>query len=330
MVFKMELKFKQPLGETKKIMSKVAIGKTPLADKDISFKDIAEYKILDLTHHNHCQLVNSGNGAIFIAISSITGTLLIPDMGAWHGFKQIAKFLNIPFINIKTNLGLIDLKSLKDTIKNLNNEKRNGLILTSFAAYTAEQNISEISKICKDYNIVLIEDASGSIGDLQGGLSDGNLSDIIVCSTGSPKILNVQDGGFISTNDQSIFTENKILINSFKSNEITASGIATELSYASQNLENLIKATSYIKSNLDNVVHSDKRGINIILKSDNKDLAYTLKKELQLDKHSMITKCPNYNRLKIKGVAIEIKNLDYSELNKENLDNIIEIISKYQ
>ena len=62
----MELKFKQPLGETKKIMSKVAIGKTPLADKDISFKDIAEYKILDLTHHNHCQLVNSGNGAIFI------------------------------------------------------------------------------------------------------------------------------------------------------------------------------------------------------------------------------------------------------------------------
>ena len=281
----MELKFKQPLGETKKIMSKVAIGKTPLADKDISFKDIAEYKILDLTHHNHCQLVNSGNGAIFIAISSITGTLLIPDMGAWHGFKQIAKFLNIPFINIKTNLGLIDLKSLKDTIKNLNNEKRNGLILTSFAAYTAEQNISE---------------------------------------------LNVQDGGFISTNDQSIFTENKILINSFKSNEITASGIATELSYASQNLENLIKATSYIKSNLDNVVHSDKRGINIILKSDNKDLAYNLKKELQLDKHSMITKCPNYNRLKIKGVAIEIKNLDYSELNKENLDNIIEIISKYQ
>ena len=44
----------------------------------------------------------------------------------------------------------------------------------------------------------------------------------------------------------------------------------------------------------------------------------------------MINKCPNYNRLKIKGVAIEIKNLDYSELNKENLDNIIEIISKYQ
>ena len=44
----------------------------------------------------------------------------------------------------------------------------------------------------------------------------------------------------------------------------------------------------------------------------------------------MITKCPNYNRLKEKAVAIEIKNLDISCLEKDNLDEIIEIIKKYQ
>jgi hypothetical protein len=44
----------------------------------------------------------------------------------------------------------------------------------------------------------------------------------------------------------------------------------------------------------------------------------------------MITKCPNYNRLKEKAVAIEIKNLDISCLNKDNLNEIIEIIKKYQ
>lgn len=327
----MELKYKQPSLETKKIMSRVALGKTPLEDKDISFKEIAEYKIMDITNHKHCQLVNSGNGAIFIGISSITGHLIIPDQGAWHGFKQIAKFLNIPILTIKTNLGLIDLESLKDTIKDLDPNKRNGLILTSFTAYTAEQNIKEISKIAHENGIILIEDASGAICDIKGQLANGNYSDIIVCSTGSPKILNVGDGGFISTNDKSIFDDNKILLNSFKSNEITASGIATEIAFASKNLDDLIKATTYLKNNLNNVVHSDLRGINLIIKDDNpKDLAWNLKNEFKLDSHGMITKCPNYNRLKIKGVAIEIKNLNYSELNKENLDEMIEIITKYQ
>ena len=44
----------------------------------------------------------------------------------------------------------------------------------------------------------------------------------------------------------------------------------------------------------------------------------------------MITRCPNYNRVKEKAVAIEIKNLDISELEKDNLDRIIEVIKKHQ
>ncbi len=326
----MELKYKQASLETKRIMSRVAIGKTPLEDKDISFNEIAEYRICDATNHKYAKLTNSGNGAIFIALSSITGSVIVPDQGAWHGFKQITKFLNKPLITVKTNLGLIDFESLEETIKSLDKDKRNGLILTSFAAYTAEQNIKEISKVCKENDIILIEDASGAICDSKGLLANGDYSDIIVCSTGSPKIVNVNDGGFLSTNDETIFDENKILLNSFKSNEITASGIATELGFASKNLDDLIEATSDLKSNLDNIIHHDMRGINLILKSDNpKELATNLKNEFKLDNHSMITRCPNYNRLKEKAVAIEIKNLDYSELKQENLDEIIFIINKY-
>ena len=37
-----------------------------------------------------------------------------------------------------------------------------------------------------------------------------------------------------------------------------------------------------------------------------------------------ITTCPNYNRIKQKAIAVEIKNLDYECLKKENLDKIIE------
>ena len=44
----------------------------------------------------------------------------------------------------------------------------------------------------------------------------------------------------------------------------------------------------------------------------------------------MITKCPNYNRLKEKAVALEIKNLDISCLNHETLDFISNAVGKYE
>ena len=38
--------------------------------------------------------------------------------------------------------------------------------------------------------------------------------------------------------------------------------------------------------------------------------------------HGMITKCPNYNRLKEKAVAIEIKNLDIVKVNYIFIKNL--------
>ena len=68
----------------------------------------------------------------------------------------------------------------------------------------------------------------------------------------------------------------------------------------------------------------------MILKSnDPKSLSFKLRREFVLDSHGMITKCPNYNRLKEKAVAIEIKNLDLDCLNDENLAEIVNIIKQY-
>ena len=80
------------------------------------------------------------------------------------------------------------------------------LIFTSFAGYTAEQDIKSIVNYCKNNNITTIEDASAGIGDSENKL--GCRSDIILASTGSPKIINVGSGGFIATNDGDIFATN--------------------------------------------------------------------------------------------------------------------------
>ena len=70
-------------------------------------------------------------------------------------------------------------------------------------------------------------------------------------------------------------------------------------------------------------------GINVIKTDDPKSLSYKLRQEFVLDCHGMITKCPNYNRLKEKAVALEIKNLDISCLYEDNLDSIVEALKRF-
>lgn len=308
-------KFKTPSQKTKKIMSEVALG------SDANYEESAISKIKDLTGHDEVKITSSGNNSIFIALSAIEGDIIIPDQGGWHGFKQIAKFLNKNIITLKTDFGLINPKELD----NLEFSENSALIFTSFAGYTAEQDTKGISKYCKSNNITTIEDASAGIGDKQNLLGNGNYSDIIIASTGSPKIINVGSGGFISTNEKEIFSNSKLPQKLSKASEIICSGIDCEIDNVKENLETTVNATDYLKKRLVHTIHPDKRGVNVIIPhEDAKSISWKLKQTLKSDKNGFITTCPNYNRVKTKAVAIEIKNLDYGCLKKEHLDKIIE------
>lgn len=283
-------------------------------------------KILKLTKHNEIKILNSGNSSILLAMSNIKGNIIIPNQGAWHGFKQAAKLLNKEIITLPTEKGIIK----KEHFEDLEYAENSALFLTSFAGYTAEQNMQKISKYCKQENIRLVEDVSGSISDPENKLSNGKYSDIIVCSTGSPKMINAEYGGFITTKIPDFFNESNYLINTLKSNPETILKINTELDYVEDNFIQTVNACNYIKKELeDYVIHSDKRGVNVIFKTKDKNIFKRLKDKLIIDNgKSIITRCPNYNRLKIKGFALEIKNLDIGSLNKSNLDEIINIINE--
>ena len=313
----MDLKFKKPSKETQMAMSKVAGG-----EDNQNYFTLAEEKLAKMTNHKSAKLVNSGNSAILSAMNSIDGAILIPDQGGWNGFKQMAKFLNKDLITVKTNKGLMDLDNLNESIisSSQNNiidlddeNNKSAIFLTSFAAYTAEQDLKAICDFAHKNNLLVVEDASGAIGDYENNLANGNYSDVIIGSTGSPKIVNVEDGGFITTNDDSLFEKTNLLLKT-------------------SNLKKTVGACSYLKESIEektdfNVFHKDKRGINVIIATeDSKSLSYKLRQEFTLDSHGMITKCPNYNRLKEKAVALEIKNLDISCLNMNNLDEIINIL----
>ena len=309
-------RFKTPSDETRKIMSEVALGNV-----NDNFEEKCKNKIRDLTSPEFVKMTSSGNNSIFVALSAVEGDIIVPDQGGWHGFKQIAKFLDKNLITIKTDLGIINPNYLNDIDINDNS----ALIFTSFAGYCAEQDTKSITKYCRNNGITTIEDASAGIGDKKKLLGNGKYSDVILASTGSPKMINVGSGGFISTDNEEIFKNSSMPQKLSKTTEITCSGIYAELDNVKNNLELTLNATEHLKKHISNTIHAKRRGVNVIIPTDDaKEISWNLKKALTIDKSGFITTCPNYNRVKQKAISIEIKNLDYGCLEKEYLDKIIE------
>ena len=310
-------KFKTPSKRTLEIMSEVAKGNV---EKD--YEESCINKIKDLTGKEYVKMTSSGNNSIFIALSAVEGDIIVPDQGAWHGFKQIARFLNKNIVTVKTELGIINTDYLDD----LDIQDSSALIFTSFAGYSAEQDVKSICRYCNDRNITTIEDASAGIGDNKNNL--GKNSDIVLASTGSPKIINAGSGGFITADDEEVFKKTALPQKLSKTSQIVCSGIDNELNQVKDNLEVSLNATEYVKKHIPNAIHADKRGLNVIIPNDDaKSICWDLKRTLTTDKSGFITTCPNYNRVKQKAICVEIKNLDYKCLKNEYLDKIIDEVT---
>ena len=93
-------KFKTPSEKTLEVMSEVAKGNI---EKDYEKSCIS--KIKDLTGKEHVRMTSSGNNSIFIALSAVEGDIIIPDQGAWHGFKQIARFHGLKHARLLSQFG---------------------------------------------------------------------------------------------------------------------------------------------------------------------------------------------------------------------------------
>jgi len=323
----MELYYRRPSFETRNAMCKTALNLKHIPGNRYEEIINAEDSIKKLTRHEHVKIVNSGNSAILSVMSTFKDNIIIPDQGGWIGFKKMAEFLNIKVVEIPTHLGLIETNKLKYLIEKFNPE---ALFITSFAGYSAEQPIKDIYNICDDMDVILVEDASGGIGDENRRLGNGEHAHVIIGSTGTPKTVNVGNGGFISTNNINLINSAYNIIKSLKADPITCTGIASEIQNAPYTLSKTLDACNYLKSEImefREVLYGDKYGLNIIIPDKHpKKLRYQLKNRFNVHGGSIITVCPNYNRVKINAICIEIKNLDIKCMTPENLDNLIKII----
>ena len=125
-------KFKTISQKTRRVMSEVALGNL----SNINFEESCCEKIKTLTNKDEVKICSSGNNGIFITLSAIKGDIIVPDQGGWHGFKQIAKFLDKNVITLKTDSGLIEPNYIDD----LDIKEDSALIYTSFAGYCADRS----------------------------------------------------------------------------------------------------------------------------------------------------------------------------------------------
>jgi hypothetical protein len=318
---------RKPCLEARKAMSAAALKlgtKACCASRHEETRKAAQ-AISKATKHKHVKLVSSGNAAILAVLKGINGRAMIPDQGGWKGFKSYPELLGLEVCEVETDMGLIEPEVLAAAIEK---HKPKALLITSFAGYIAEQDVREIFRVCREKEVLLVEDASGAIGDNK--LANGSHADVIVCSTGAPKILNLLTGGFISTNNPEILGNAADIIKACKMSPITCAGIVEELKNAGRVIEVLVKSAALLKEELGNTVHRGKRSICVGIELREDARKFVLKaREKGLKTEfgaALLTPCPTYERFLKNGAVVELKKLDILEMKEENILEIAKIL----
>ncbi|MDP3728800.1 MAG: DegT/DnrJ/EryC1/StrS family aminotransferase [bacterium] len=265
-------------------------------------KDIDEV-MKKLCRHDYVHLTDRGNSAIFLAMHIAKKTnpkqdILIPDQGGWFSYKGYPHFFDLNIVEVKTNYGVIDLDDLKEKAKNAS-----AIIFSSFAGYFAEQPLDKISNICKEAGCLVIEDASGAIGDAI--LCNGKYSDIIVGSFGKWKPVECGYGGWISMNSKEFFGVAKDAMSITKVHPQFYNEIGDALKKNKMN--KLLALQIQVKEELKDfeVLHREKRGLNVVVKFDPGVLEYCQ------EKNYPYVLCPSYIRVNEKAISIELKRLNF-------------------
>lgn len=96
-----------------------------------------------------------------------------------------------------------------DSIRKCITQKTKAIIVVDFTGQAVE--LDEIRAICKEHNLILIEDAAHSIGTRYNGTPVGSIADMTCFSFHPVKTVTGGEGGAITTNDESLYRKLMLL-----------------------------------------------------------------------------------------------------------------------
>jgi len=167
-----------------------------------------ERYIRDYMNVKHCSMVSSGTAALICA-------LLACDVGKDDE-------VIVPAYTMVATLNAVKSTGATPVLVDVSNETWTITPCAVLAAMTSktkavihvslnnrDAGLSEISKVCKDNSVFLIEDAAQSVGCLRYG----TVGDVACFSLSTPKIISTGQGGFTVTNNDSIASKIRMIKN---------------------------------------------------------------------------------------------------------------------
>lgn len=266
-------------------------------------------KVIELlkknTNERYIELTSRGNTAVFSSLYCARKLnpkkiVLIPDQGGWFTYRKYPKYLEFDIKEVKTDYGVIDLKDLKQKLKNVC-----CFLYSNPAGYFAEQPFKEIYNICKGKCLVIL-DVSGSIG-----VKDySKYCDFMIGSFGNDKPVNLGYGGFVGVNNKNNFEKPREIFNLTIFEEKYYKALLEKLKNLKKRYQYYNKINKKIKKGLQNynIIHKDKKGINVVVKFDDKERKQEIIDYCKKHKYPFNV-CPFYIRVKEKAICIEVKRL---------------------
>lgn len=249
----------------------------------------------------HVLLTRRGNVSIRIALKLAKhigfSKVLLQDQGGWITYKQFCAKEKLGIIELRTDHGIISPESLKG-------HRDCVLLINSMPAYAFLQEMKSIEALCKQRNIFLINDASGSIGT-----EEAMFGDIILGSFGKDKPINLGSGGFIAAKAQEHFD---FLEKNNPPVELDQKMLFEKISNLKVRLDELRNLRSEIIRELNEsglaagIISKDAMGLNIIVSygsefEKERLINYCAKKGIEY------TLCPRDIRVKERAVCFELK-----------------------
>lgn len=157
-----------------------------------------ENEFLKYTGSKSCVALNSGTAALNLALSMYdikNKEVILPSLSFVSTANAVIENGGIPkFVDIDENTLCIDPKKILKAIS----KKTKVILPVHFGGLTS--NLTEISKICKEHKIHLIEDAAHAAGSTCENKKIGSHGELVCFSFHPVKNLAMPTGGLISIN----------------------------------------------------------------------------------------------------------------------------------
>lgn len=166
--------------------------------------DELEQKLCEITGAKYAVAISNGTAALHVAAMAAgigPGDEVIVSPITFAASANCVLYCGgTPvFADINPKTYNIDPASIRAHIT----EKTKAVVAVDFTGQAVE--LEEIRAICKEHNLILIEDAAHSIGTKYNGQPVGSIADMTTFSFHPVKTVTAGEGGAIMTNDESLY-----------------------------------------------------------------------------------------------------------------------------